>query len=184
MLYRLETVHVGIADECYSHSVSVGTGRTTYTMNIILCIMRHIVVDHDADIIDVDATGHDVGSHKDIRLARLELEHHLVALLLGEVAMHLSAIDIHLAKLTGYILHLFLLTRENDDTLKVARLEEMLDEKTFFRCSKSVIVNLDKITKLKPEVTRNILATLTNGEVIVISRRYVRALKDLIGLEG
>ena len=67
---------------------------------------------------------------------------------------------------------------------RLYELEEMLDEKTFFRCSKSVIVNLDKITKLKPEVTRNILSTLTNGEVIVISRRYVRALKDLIGLEG
>ena len=67
---------------------------------------------------------------------------------------------------------------------RLYELEELLDEKTFFRCSKSVIVNLNRITKLKPEVTRNILATLTNGEVIVISRRYVRALKTLIGLDG
>lgn len=67
---------------------------------------------------------------------------------------------------------------------KLYELEEMLDGKTFFRCSKSVIVNLNKITKLKPEVTRNILATLTNGEVVVISRRNVRALKTLIGLDG
>jgi len=67
---------------------------------------------------------------------------------------------------------------------RLYELEELLDEKTFFRCSKSVIVNLNKITKLKPEVTRNILATLANGEVIVISRRYVRNLRDLIGLDG
>ena len=67
---------------------------------------------------------------------------------------------------------------------RLYELEELLDEKTFFRASKSVIVNLNKITKLKPEVTRNILATLTNGEVIVISRRNVKALKDLIGLDG
>ena len=67
---------------------------------------------------------------------------------------------------------------------RLYELEELLDEKTFFRCSKSVIVNLNKITKLKPEVTRNILATLTNGEVIVISRRNVKALKELIGLDG
>ena len=66
---------------------------------------------------------------------------------------------------------------------RLYELEELLDEKTFFRCSKSVIVNLNKITKLKPEVTRNILATLTNGEVIVISRRNVKALKELIGVE-
>ena len=67
---------------------------------------------------------------------------------------------------------------------RLYELEELLDEKTFFRCSKSVIVNLNKITKLKPEVTRNILATLTNGEIIVISRRNVKALKELIGLDG
>lgn len=67
---------------------------------------------------------------------------------------------------------------------RLYELEELLDEKTFFRASKSVIVNLNKIMKLKPEVTRNILATLTNGEVIVISRRNVKALKELIGLEG
>ena len=67
---------------------------------------------------------------------------------------------------------------------KLYELEEMLDGKTFFRCSKSVIVNLNKITKLKPQVTRNILATLTNGEVVVISRRNVKQLKALIGLDG
>ena len=67
---------------------------------------------------------------------------------------------------------------------RLYELEELLDEKTFFRCSKSVIINLDKIKSLKPEVTRNMLATLENDEVIVISRRYVRALKTLIGLEG
>lgn len=66
---------------------------------------------------------------------------------------------------------------------KLYELESLLDEKTFFRCSKSVIVNLNKITKLKPEVTRNILATLTNGEVVVISRRNVKQLKALIGLD-
>ena len=66
---------------------------------------------------------------------------------------------------------------------RLYELEELLDEKTFFRASKSVIVNLNKITKLKPEVTRNILATLTNGEVIVISRRNVKAPKELIGVE-
>ncbi len=33
---------------------------------------------------------------------------------------------------------------------KLYELEELLDEKTFFRCSKSVIVNLDKIKSLRP----------------------------------
>ena len=61
-------------------------------------------------------------------------------------------------------------------------LEEMLDKRDFFRCSKSVIINISKIEKLKPEITRNILATLSNGEVIVVSRRYATELKKLIGI--
>ena len=41
--------------------------------------------------------------------------------------------------------------------------EEILDNRDFFRCSKSVIININKVVKLKPEITRNILATLSNN---------------------
>jgi DNA-binding LytR/AlgR family response regulator len=60
--------------------------------------------------------------------------------------------------------------------------EETLDEKDFFRCSKSTIININKVNKLKPEITRNILATLSNGEVVVVSRRYAIELKKLLNL--
>ena len=59
----------------------------------------------------------------------------------------------------------------------------MLDKRDFFRCSKSTILNLNKVVKLKPELTRNIMATLTNGETIVVSRRYATELKALIGIK-
>ncbi|MCR4648128.1 MAG: LytTR family transcriptional regulator [Lachnospiraceae bacterium] len=65
---------------------------------------------------------------------------------------------------------------------RLYELEEILDGKEFFRCSKSVIINLKKIDKLKPEITRNILATLSNGEVVVVSRRYAAELKKLLGI--
>ncbi|MBE5864179.1 MAG: LytTR family transcriptional regulator [Lachnospiraceae bacterium] len=65
---------------------------------------------------------------------------------------------------------------------RLYELEELLEDRGFFRCSKSVIMNLSKVVKLKPEITRNILATLANGEVIVVSRRYAMELKRLIGI--
>jgi DNA-binding LytR/AlgR family response regulator len=65
---------------------------------------------------------------------------------------------------------------------RLYELEELLDSRDFFRCSKSVIINLNKVTKLKPEITRNILVTLSNGEVVVVSRRYATELKKLLGL--
>lgn len=65
---------------------------------------------------------------------------------------------------------------------RLYELEEILDKRDFFRCSKSAIIHLNKIVKLKPEITRNILATLSNGENIVISRRYAAELKKLLGI--
>ena len=67
---------------------------------------------------------------------------------------------------------------------RLYELEALLDGRNFFRCSKSVILNLGKIVKLKPEITRNILATLENGEVVVISRRYAADLKSILGIGG
>jgi DNA-binding LytR/AlgR family response regulator len=67
---------------------------------------------------------------------------------------------------------------------RLYELEDLLDKRDFFRCSKSTIIHLDKVVKLKPEITRNILATLTNGENIVVSRRYAGELKQLLGIGG
>jgi DNA-binding LytR/AlgR family response regulator len=67
---------------------------------------------------------------------------------------------------------------------RLYELEEILDHEDFFRCSKSMIVHLNKVTALKPEITRNILATLANGEVIIVSRRYAAQLKTLLGIRN
>lgn len=63
---------------------------------------------------------------------------------------------------------------------KLYELEAVLDSRDFFRCNKSMIVNINRIISLKPELTRNISATMDNGEVIEISRRYVKAFKELL----
>lgn len=67
---------------------------------------------------------------------------------------------------------------------RLYELEEILDNRDYIRCSKSVIINLNKVVKLKPEITRNILATLSNDEVVVISRRYATELKKLLGIRN
>ena len=76
----------------------------------------------------------------------------------------------------------FLYTRDKvfEIQKRLYELEGFLNDKDFFRCSKAIIVNVTKIEKLKPELTRNILASLCNGEVVVISRRYVKAFRNLI----
>lgn len=67
---------------------------------------------------------------------------------------------------------------------RLYELEELLDKRDFFRCSKSTIIHLNKVTRLKPEINRNIIATLENDENVVISRRYTSELKALLNIEG
>lgn len=54
----------------------------------------------------------------------------------------------------------------------LATLSEMLDDISFFRCSKSMILNIDKVEKLKSLPSNRIDATMQGGEHIIISRTY------------
>lgn len=80
--------------------------------------------------------------------------------------------------------HTFLYTQDDvmEIKLKLYELEETLSDKDFIRISKSLIVNINKIKSLKPELNRTILATMCNGEYLYISRKYVRSVKDLLSI--
>ena len=129
----METLHIRLVDEGDGHTIAIGTGGTSYAMHVILSIVGHVVVDDNADIVDVDASGHDIGSHQHIGHACLETIHHLVALLLREVGVHLTTVDVHLLQTAGDIFYSLLLTREDDDALQVARLEDVVDDLELLR---------------------------------------------------
>jgi DNA-binding LytR/AlgR family response regulator len=48
---------------------------------------------------------------------------------------------------------------------------------TFFRCSKSFIINLMKVDHVRPILNGRFSATMFGGEEVVISRQYVPELK-------
>ena len=52
------------------------------------------------------------------------------------------------------------------------QLEQLIGEISFFRCSKSMIINVNKVEKLKSMPSNRIDATLVSGEHIIISRTY------------
>ena len=63
---------------------------------------------------------------------------------------------------------------------KLYELEELLKEKYFLRISKSLLVNLMKITSIKPAFNGRFLAVLQGGEEIIISRKYAPELKKAL----
>ena len=81
----------------------------------------------------------------------------------------------------GHILYIesvdgrtFVYTEE--DVLQVestlTQLETQLNAVNFFRCSKSMILNIDKVKKLRSLASNRIDVTLQSGEHIIISRTY------------
>lgn len=66
--------------------------------------------------------------------------------------------------------------------MKLYELEELLPTKDFFRVSKSTIVNLNFINSLKTLFNGKIQATMKSGEYVIISRAYVPAFKDKLGV--
>ena len=63
---------------------------------------------------------------------------------------------------------------------KLYELEEILKEKRFLRVSKSTLLNLMKVSSIKPALNSRFVAVLFSGEQIVISRKYVPALKQTL----
>ena len=60
---------------------------------------------------------------------------------------------------------------------KLYELEELLKEKYFLRVSKSLLLNLMKVSSIKPALNGRFLAVLQSGEELIISRKYVPELK-------
>ena len=56
-------------------------------------------------------------------------------------------------------------------------IDEMMP-KTFFRCSKSTIINLTKVKSFSPSFGSKIIMNLINGEKIFVSRKYVNQLYE------
>jgi DNA-binding LytR/AlgR family response regulator len=65
---------------------------------------------------------------------------------------------------------------------KLFELEDALAGTDFLRISKSTIVDLSKVMHLSAAFNGRLEAKLKNGEKIIISRQYVPALKQKLGL--
>ena len=80
--------------------------------------------------------------------------------------------------------HVFAYTRGNcfDTRKKLFEIEELLSDSSFLRISKNAIVNIRAIDHLSPEFNGRFIASLKNGEDIIISRGYVPELKKKLGI--
>ena len=62
----------------------------------------------------------------------------------------------------------------------LARLQEELRDERLFRCSRSMIMNIDKVDRLRALSSNRIDATMHNGEHIIISRTYASDFRRIL----
>jgi len=67
---------------------------------------------------------------------------------------------------------------------KLYEIESLLAHTSFVRISKSAIVNIYKMKKIEVAFNGSLLVKFENAKEEIISRRYVKKVKEFIGLGG
>ena len=116
-----------LIDKSQSNTVVVGTCRTADTMNVIFAIMRYIIVNDQTNIINVNATCHDISSHKDIYPSGFEFIHHFLALRLFQVGVHFTDIQLHHFQCFRHFLYFQFRRREDYNPLRSLFCKETAD---------------------------------------------------------
>jgi len=80
----------------------------------------------------------------------------------------------------------FIYTRQQvyKSSYTLTDIENAFSESGFFRCSKSMVLNINSIKSLKSELGNRIDALLSNGEHIIISRHYVKQFRKILKEAG
>jgi|LSQX01.1.fsa_nt_gb DNA-binding LytR/AlgR family response regulator len=76
----------------------------------------------------------------------------------------------------------YLANETYETNYKLYELEEILSQLPFLRVSKGVIVNISMIKSFRSALSGRLICTLNNDEQIVISRMYVKLLKEKLGV--
>ncbi|MBF2702993.1 LytTR family transcriptional regulator DNA-binding domain-containing protein [Listeria welshimeri] len=81
---------------------------------------------------------------------------------------------------------IFVYTEEEvyETNWKLYELEKRFDESSFFRCSKSMILNIEWIEKVAHGFNGRFEASLLNNEKVIISRQYAKVLKQKLQIGG
>ena len=94
--------------------------------------------------------------------------------------IEVPVVDLFYAESVDERLFLYTASDSYEIRMKLYELEDLLKNKSFLRISKSMIVNLMKITSVRPALNGRFSAVLKNGEEVIISRKYVPELKKIL----
>ena len=102
----------------------------------------------------------------------------------AEKQYRISPGEIHYLESVDERLFAYTKTQTLQVMMTLTEAEKLLSESGFFRCNKSMVLNVDRVIAVKSEMGNRINATLDNGEHVMISRHYARAFRELLQRGG
>lgn len=100
----------------------------------------------------------------------------------GEGIYSIKIKDIYYIEATENKTFIYLKDDFYESKLKLYEIEELVKKYQFFRSSKSIVLNYSKIDFVTPAFNGRFEAKLLNGEKVIISRQYVKVLKEILGI--
>src|ERR1051325_10735308 len=74
--------------KCHCRSFGGSPGRAADAMDVIFTVIGHIVIDHQVDVLDVDAAGKNIGRYQYLYAPVLEAEQHVFPFVLFQVGVN------------------------------------------------------------------------------------------------
>lgn len=105
-LFRLtlnitQDTHVLASNEVDGDTLATESARTTDAMDVILTVAGEVVVDDQANLLNVDTPSPHVGRNKHSAVALSEILHNTISLLLGHITVHAADGEVGFAHLIG-----------------------------------------------------------------------------------
>ena len=116
------------------------------------------------------------------RLKESESKANSIAGIKGEDIYSIKLKDIYYIEATENKTFIYCKDNFYETKLKLYEIEALVKNLQFFRCSKSIILHYSKIDFVTPAFNGRFEAKLTNGERVIISRQYVKVLKEILGI--
>ena len=101
---------------------------------------------------------------------------------IGNTMHRISLSDVYYFEAVDHKVFIYCSHQVYEARQKLYDLEEMTKAHHFFRSSRTVITNLDRIQMVKPYLGGRFEALLDNNEKLIISRQYVPVLKEMLGV--
>lgn len=116
----------------------------------------------------------------DSLIQRIEQKNDKILAVNEDGKMLIAPSDVLYLESVDNAVYIYTKTEVGKTSLTLAVAESMYADEGFFRCSKSMVINIYHISYLKSISGNRVDVTMDNGEHVMISRRYVKTLRSIL----